>query len=120
MLYDKHVNQVVKELNRHINKIGYSFVIKHEHVKKRLKERQIDTIDFIRALREAQFKICQMIYYTSIDKPFYAFEYRTDDVILMIGFSDSSMKKFVIRTVLNPKIHNKHSDDSSFKNIVKL
>ena len=120
MLYDKHVTQVIKELNSYINKVGYSFVIKHKHVKQRLKERQIDTIDFIRALREVQFKICQMIYYTSIDKPFYTFEYRADNVILMIGFSDSSMKKFIVRTVLNPKIHNKHPDDSSFKNIVRL
>jgi len=114
------VPTIVKELNRHINKIGYSFTINHKHVKERLKERQIDTVDFIRAVRVVQFKICQMIYYTSIEKPFYTFEYRTNNVILMIGFSDSSIKKFVLRTVLNPKIHNKHNDETVYKNIIKL
>jgi hypothetical protein len=120
MLYDKHIQSLTKELNRHINKIGYSFTINHKHVKQRLNERQIDIIDFIHAMREVQFKICQMVYYTSIEKPFYTFEYRTDNVILMIGFSDSTNKKFVLRTVLNPKIHNKHNDETVYKNIIKL
>lgn len=47
-----------------------------------------------------------MMYYSSLDRPFYTFQFRTDNMIIIIGVNDGSLRKFVVRTVLDASKHN--------------
>lgn len=107
--YIKHKSLLLKQHNYFLRKIKYDFLIKDIHVCQRLKERNINMIDFFKVLNNLlKNHLCLMIYYTKLNKPFYNFEIRTQSIIIVIGFNSSNVNSFVVRTVLDPKIHNKH------------
>ncbi len=117
----KHTKKVLEKTNSQLSKIGYSLIIKNSHVIERLKSRKIDSIDFINALNLLTSKhLCELIYFSSLDRPFYKFEAKTENIILAIGFEEADNKKFIIRTVLDPKFHNKYEDEDAKLNEARI
>ena len=111
-LFDKYTNEETKAINKLLNGFGYKLIIKRKHVYDRLRERGFDSMDFIRGLRELlKTKLCQLIYHTSLETPRYSFEYRINGMIIIIGLHDGERKNLTIRTVLDPKEHNKYGDE---------
>ena len=111
-LFYKHTKKILKKTNSQLSKIGYSLIIKNSHVIERLKSRKIDSVDFINALNLLTSKhLCELIYFSSLDRPFYKFEVKTQNIILAIGFEEGDNKQFIISTVLDPNFHNKYEDE---------
>ena len=111
--YERHVGGILTACNKDLRKLGMELKINHKHVKDRLQSRSIDTVDFITALKQLiDHKLCQLIYLTSLERPFYKIDFTYHGVILAIGFEQSDVNTFKIRTVLDPKIHNLHADEN--------
>lgn len=120
-LFHKYSKNILRKTNSQLSKIGYSLIIRNNHVLERLKSRNIDSVDFINALDLLTSKyLCELIYFSSLEKPFYKFEVKTENIILAIGFEESDKKKFIIRTVLDPKFHNKYDDEQAKVNEARI
>jgi hypothetical protein len=111
--FNDSINPILDNINKDLKCVGLSIKVRHKHVLDRLIDRNISHTFFAEALQIMTDNICQLIYYTSLDKPFYSFSVRTEHIILAIGFQSGDKSKFVIRTILDPRIHNKHADEIS-------
>jgi hypothetical protein len=109
--YHHLVNPVIDEMNRDLKHINTKIIVRHHHVIDRLIERNIPPVDVMTALNLMSEKLCQLVYYTKLDRPFYSFDIRTAYIILAVGFESGDDSRFIVRTVLDPEKHNKHSDE---------
>jgi hypothetical protein len=106
------LRNTVSVINHNVKGTGINLRININHVLNRLRDRDISIIDINRMLHKlSSERLCEFVYATYLpdnNKPM-QIELRSDNCILMLGRQDDLV--WVIRTVLDPSIHNKHQDE---------
>lgn len=113
-LINELIEKEIDYINIDLEKVNMRLRYSAKHVKQRILERDISISDVAYAIRKfGESKLCELIHLTSLNEKFkpYRIQVRSEQVILTLALRDNNTWLFT--TVLDPKIHNKHSDKKS-------